>query len=99
MNRPSRKPKGWEHLFEVPGVAWEDQVEGMKAIHVTIKGSKHIVVYAYHKSSEFNVCTYYENQFTDSGDDQWMGPMEALCIILEALKDSSSTLQTSKLGT
>jgi hypothetical protein len=97
--RAQRKEPGWEHLFEVPGVEWEDQTEGLKAIHVTIKGSKHIVVYAYHRSSEFNVTTYIEGQYSNASNEQWMGPMEALCVILEALKDASSTLQTSKLGT
>lgn len=89
MARIQRKAAGWEHLFEVPGCAWEDQTDGLKAIHVTIKGIKHIVVYAYEKSSEFNVVTYYENEYTGTENEQWLGPMEALCILLEAMKDSS----------
>lgn len=95
MNRPVRKPSGWEHLFEVPGCKWEDQVEGMKAIHITIAAkdharNRHIVVYAYHNSSEFNVCTYHEGVYNEPDSEGWMGPMEAMCLVIEAIKDSST---------
>ena len=97
MRRLQRKPEGWEHLFEVPGYRWEVQTDGLKALHVDL-GHKHVVVYAYHKAAEFNVVTYLKDHYTGGDDEQWLGPMEALCVVLEALKEAS-TPPTSKPGT
>lgn len=85
-----KKVPGWEHLFEVPGERWEDQTESLKAMHVTCKG-KHIVVYAYLRAHEFNVVTYLEGGYANEDCEQWMGPMEALCVILEAQKEKQPT--------
>ena len=89
-DRIKKKEPGWEHLFDVPGLRWEDQTESLKALHVTCKG-KHIVVYAYLRAHEFNVVTYLEGGYANEDCEQWMGPMEALCVILEALKDRKPT--------
>lgn len=97
----TRKPAGWEHLFDVPGQRWEDKTEELKAMHVTCPG-KHVVVYAYKKASEFNVVTYLDHQYSDPSQDKtlWLGPMETMCIILECLKEvNGSTPPTSKPGT
>lgn len=89
-----RKAPGWEHLFEVPGERWEDQTESLKAMHVTCKG-KHIVVYAYLRAHEFNVVTYLEGGYANEDCEQWMGPMEALCVILEAQKEAGHAKEIS----
>lgn len=92
--RVQRKEPGWEHLFEVPGCQWEDQTDGLKAIHVTCKGY-HIVVYAHHRANEFNVIKYIANNYTSAEQEQWLGPMEALCVILEAIKTREQENSTS----
>lgn len=94
MGRLHRKPEGWEHLFEVPGHQWETQTDGLKALHIEV-GQKHLVVYAYHKATEFNLVTYLKDVYTDGDSEQWLGPMEALCVVLEVLKEASTPL-TSK---
>lgn len=100
--RLTRKSKGWEHLFEVPDLPWEKQTEDLYSMHVTVPGSRHVVVYAYHETTEFYVVTYMENAYTDPTEDKqlWIGAMEALCIVLEALKERNSLIPpTSKRGT
>lgn len=90
------KPKGWEHLFDISGLKWEMQTDGLQAIHVTIKGSRHIVVYAYAVKTDMLVVTYMEGAYSAKEDNEiWVGPMEAMCILLEALKEKSSISTTS----
>ena len=98
----NKKEPGWEHLFDVPGCLWEKQTDDLKAMHVTVPGNRHVVVYAYALPQEFNVVTYKENEYSDPSQDHtlWVGPMEAMCIILECLKEaSSSTLPISSSDT
>lgn len=90
--RIKRKERGWEHLFELEGERWEDQSEDLKAMHVTIPGNRagcgrHIVVYAYALAAEFNVIEYLEGGYTSEDREQWLGPMEAMCLLLEAVKE------------
>lgn len=89
MARIQSKPLGWDHLFEVPGYRWEDQTQDLKALHIETK-EYYLVVYAYARATEFNCVKFYPNQYTAKDDEQWLGPMEAMCLALEALKLAST---------
>jgi len=78
-------------LFKVDGAEWEAPAHGggIYSLHVELDNGDHFCVWAYSDHSPDNYCCvrYKANQFTGPEHELWLGPLEAQCLVLEALKE------------
>lgn len=85
--------KGLPPLFDIPGAPWEMQIKDeVYAAHVEIRCTpggpvhEHVCIWAYrgHKD-EYLLVRYKSAQFTGRDEEQWLSPMEAMGVMLDAV--------------
>lgn len=77
-------------LFEVPGAKWERVEDNVYYCTVEV-GDDWLCVWSYPEKNEYLCIKYKANKFTGADQELWLGPLEALCLIEDALKEATAT--------
>lgn len=82
--------------FKVEGVRWEKQsTDGIWAIHIEIPSMAHVCCWAYAEKDQYYVQRYHVGVYAGDAEGQWLGPMEAMCVVLEAQKEAAELASKS----
>jgi hypothetical protein len=81
-------PKHYE-LLHVEGRKWEVVDGGIWCLDIQIGGDL-LCVWSYTYKPDYLCIRYRANNFLTDERGIWLGPLETLCLIEEALKEASS---------
>jgi hypothetical protein len=90
-------PKHFE-LLKVDGCKWEAAGAGAWCLDVKVNEDL-VCVWSYPDNNDYLVVNYRANEFSGADSEQWLGPLETLCVIEEALKKASSTAKNTSSDT
>jgi hypothetical protein len=80
-------PKHYE-LLHVEGHKWDVCEGGIWCMDIRI-GTDMLCLWAYADEPDYLCVRYKDNSFVGMDNEQWLGPLETLCLIEEALKGAS----------